>query len=78
MNNEFSTFDLNLAVVLLTLKYELLGLDRTNPKKIRFIFKQRADIEQIVSDYWEDKVQLPAQTLLNNQKLLKNRIYSDV
>lgn len=78
MNQNFSTPDLGLATTLLTLKYELLELDRTNPKKVRFIFKQRAGIERVVSDYWKDKVQLPAQTLLSNQKLLKNRIYSDV
>ena len=78
MNQEFSTFDLNLAVVLLTLKYELLELDRANPKKIRFVFKQKAGIEKTISDYWEDRIQLPAQTLFNNQKMLKNRLYSGV
>jgi len=77
MNKNFSTFDLGLATVLVTLGYELLELDKTNPSKVRFIFKGNKDIEQAMLDYWNDKVELPAQTLLNNQKMLKNRIYSD-
>lgn len=78
MNQEFSTFDLGLAAVLLTLKYELLELDRSYPKKIRFIFKRERNIEQVINDYFDDKIELPAQSLLNNQKILKNRIYSSV
>jgi hypothetical protein len=74
--NEFSTFDLGLATVLVTLDYELLELDRSNPKRIRFIFKQEKNTEKVVSDYFNDKIKLPAQTLFNNQKNLKNRIYS--
>ena len=77
MNQEFSTFDLGLAAVLLTLKYELLELDRSYPKKIRFVFKRERNIEQVINDYFDDKIELPAQSLLQNQKILKNRIYAD-
>jgi len=73
---EFSTFDLNLATVLVTLRYELLDMDKTNPRKIRFIFKREKNIEQVMNDYWNNKIKLPAQTLFNNQKILKSRIYS--
>jgi len=74
--NEFSTFDLGLATVLITLGYELLELDKSNPKKVRFVFKREKNIEQAMTDYFNDKIKLPAQTLFNNQKNLKNRIYS--
>jgi len=74
--NEFSTFDLGLATVLVTLGYELLRLDKSNPKKVSFIFKNDENIEQVMTDYFNDKIKLPAQTLFNNQKNLKNRIYS--
>jgi hypothetical protein len=75
--NEFSTFDLGLATVLITLGYELIELDRANPRKVRFVFKWEKNIEKIMRDYFNDKIKLPAQTLFNNQKNLKNRIYSD-
>jgi len=78
MDQEFSTFDLGLATVLVTLGYELLELEKSNPKKVRFIFKREENIEQIMNDFWNDKIKLPAQTLFNNQKMLKNRIYSNV
>ena len=75
--NEFSTFDLGLATVLITLNYELLELEKSNPKKVRFVFKREKNIEQVMIDYINDKIKLPAQTLFNNQKNLKNRIYSN-
>jgi len=77
MNQHFSTYDLGLATVLITLGYKLLKLDKTNPKKVRFIFRQKKGIDQAMLDYWNDEIKLPAQTLFNNQKMLKNRIYSD-
>ncbi len=76
MNQDFSTFDLNLSSVLVTLGYELLELDKSNPKKVRFIFRREKNIEQVMTNYFDDKIKLPAQTLFNNQKNLKNRIYS--
>ena len=74
--NEFSTFDLGLATVLVTLNYELLELDRSNPKKIKFVFKGEENTEKVVNDYFNDRIKLPALTLFNNQKNLKSRIYS--
>jgi len=74
--NEFSTFDLGLAAVLMTMNYELLELDRSNLKKVRFVFRREKNIEGVMTDYFNDKIKLPAQTLFNNQKNLKNRIYT--
>ncbi len=75
--NKFSTFDLGLATVLVTLGYKLIVLDKNNPQKVRFVFKEERGIEQAMLDFLNNKTKLPAQTLFNNQKMLKNRIYSD-
>ena len=77
MNKNFSTYDLGLATVLVTLDYKLIKLDKTNTKKIRFVFEEDAKIQKVMVDYWNDKIKLPALTLFNNQKMLKNRIYTD-
>ena len=77
MNKNFSTYDLGLATVLVTLDYKLIKLDKTNPKKIRFVFEEDAKIQKVMADYWNEKIKLPALTLFNNQKMLKNRIYTD-
>jgi len=78
MDKNFSTYDLGLATVLVTLGYKLIKLDKTDIKKIRFIFQEDKKIELTMLDYWNDKIKLPALTLFNNQKTLKNRIYSNV
>ena len=77
MNKNFSTYDLGLATVLVTLDYKLIKLDKTNTKKIRFVFEEDAKIQKVMVDYWNDKIKLPALSLFNNQKMLKNRIYTD-
>jgi len=77
MNKNFSTYDLGLATVLVTLDYKLIKLDKTNPKKIRFVFEEDVKIQKVMVDYWNNKIKLPALTLFNNQKMLKNRIYTD-
>ena len=48
----------------------------STPKKVRFVFKEERGIEKVMVDYFNNKIKLPAQTLFNNQKNLKNRIYS--
>ncbi len=77
MIKKFSTFDLGLATTLTTLGYKLLELDKTNPKKVRFVFKEEKNIEQIMLKYWNDEITLPALSLFNNLKTLKNRLYSN-
>jgi hypothetical protein len=76
-NKMFLTFDLCLATCLVTLGYELWHLDKTNPKKVQFIFKRAADIDSAVDNYWQNKLKLNARSLFDNQKMLKNRIYSN-
>ncbi len=76
-NKMFLTFDLGLATCLVSLGYELWSLDKTNPKKVQFIFKRADSIDMVVNDYWQDDLKINARTLFDNQKMLKNRIYSD-
>ena len=76
-NQQFLTFDLGLATCLVSLGYELWSLDKTNPKKVQFIFKRADGIDMVVNDYWQDDLKINARTLFDNQKMLKNRIYSD-
>lgn len=78
MNNKnYSTFDLNLATTLVTLEYKLEKLDKTDPKKVRFVFREEKDIEQTAIKFWNNEITLPALSLFNNLKNLKNRLYSN-
>jgi len=77
MSKKFSTFDLGLATTLLTLNYELIELEKTNPKKTRFVFKESGDINQTINHYWNNEITVSALSFFNNLKTLKNRLYSD-
>lgn len=69
--------DLGLASLLVTLQFQLVGLERVDAKRINFLFTQAVGIEKVISDYWAGfEVSVSAQSLFNNQKLLKNRLYA--
>lgn len=72
----FITFDIGLAAALITLGYELKTVDKTNIKKSRFMIKRDEHIDKMINEFWSNKLLLPARTLIENIKMLKNRIYS--
>jgi hypothetical protein len=75
-NEKFITFDIGLAAAVVTLGYDLWDVDNTNQKKSKFIFRRDEHIDKMVQEYWDNKLLLPARSLLDNQKMLKNRLYS--
>lgn len=77
MSIPFSTSDLNLASTLDALGYQLLELDRSQPQRVRFLFARTRGIENVINDYWGDKIKLPPQQLFAAQKKLKNRLYAE-
>lgn len=73
---QFITYDIGLASTLTTLGYNLIELDKSNYRKCQFIFNRDEHIDQKINEYWDDKLLLPARSLVENQKMLKNRLYS--
>jgi hypothetical protein len=74
--DKFLTFDLGLASALSTLGYELWEIDKTNPRKAQFVFRQDKDIDKAVNDYWNNNLLVNARSIVDNQKMIKNRLYS--
>lgn len=69
--------DIGCAALILTLGGELLGLERSNEKRVDFVFASSQEVERAVENFWQDKVvSVPIQTLFNNFRLLKNRLYA--
>lgn len=69
--------DLGLASLLVALHFQVVGMERVNEKRVSFLFAQAEGIEKIISDFWADaEIAVPIQSLFNNQKLLKNRLYT--
>lgn len=75
--NYYSTFDLGSAAALVTAGFELFDLDRTNPRKVRFIFRRKTGIEKVAEDFWSDRLEQKSRSFWDNIKNLKNRLYSD-
>ncbi|MFA6428202.1 MAG: DUF5659 domain-containing protein [Candidatus Buchananbacteria bacterium] len=73
----FNTFDLGAAASLATAGFELITLDKSNPRKVQFVFCRTNGIEKVVDDYWADKLEVKARSFFDNVKMLKNRIYSE-
>ena len=74
----FATYDIFLSSVLLSLNFTLDRLDRTNPRKVQFIFQKITGLDEAVQAYWDKTLRLEPQTVLTNLKLLKNRLYSEM
>lgn len=75
--NYLHSFDLGLATALVTAGFELISLDKTNPRKVQFIFRREIGIKKVVDDYWADHLEIKARAFFDNIKMLKNRIYSE-
>ena len=75
-NPEDGTSDLGLAATLMSLGFKLTGVDRSNPRKARFLFEHIDDFQLISDRYWSRSVEVDAYTINENSKLLKGRIYA--
>lgn len=75
--DNFQSYDLGACAALVSVGYELISLDKTNPRKVLFIFQNEHGIEQTVKDYWSDKLQVNARSMFDNIRMLKNQIYSE-
>jgi len=73
----FHSFDMGLCSALICAGFELISLDKTNPRKVQFILRREVGIEDVVDNYWADRLEVKARTFFDNTKMLKNRIYSE-
>jgi len=76
-NTYWATFDLGCSSVLISAGFDLVSLEKSNPRKVQFIFRKETGIEKTVDDYWADRLEIKARTFFDNIKMLKNRIYSE-
>jgi hypothetical protein len=76
MNNDhYQTSDLGLAAALLTYGFELVGINKTDPRRVVFSFLNSGDLNNVVDSYWNGNLRLSVLRYFENTKLLKSRIY---
>lgn len=77
IDDYYFSYDLGLCSALVSTGFELVSLDKTNPRKVQFTFKRKIGIEEVVDNYWSDRLEVKARIFFDNIKMLKNRIYSE-
>ena len=73
----WTTYDLGVSTALLCAGFELLSLNRTNPRKVLFIFRKAKNIDETANAYFADKLKFNARSFFDQLKALKNRLYSE-
>ena len=72
----FQTSDLGLATALCCRGYEIITLDKQDPRKVSFIFRREEGIEDDTDAYWSKDLKIKARDYFDNLRTLKNRLYS--
>jgi hypothetical protein len=73
----FTNYDLGLSAALLCAGFELLSVDKGNPRKALFVFRKQAGIEDIANRYFADRLEVKARSFFDHLKALKNKLYSE-
>jgi hypothetical protein len=73
----FTTYDLGCSSALLSVGFELILVDKENPKRALFIFKKEDEIEITANQYFSNKLEVLARSFFDHQKALKNKLYSE-
>jgi hypothetical protein len=75
--SEYRTADLPLAAYLSTMGMRFSGVDKNNPKLVRFIFQiGNQDVESLTALYLSGRGMVDAKYYYQQLKFLKDRIYN--
>lgn len=67
--------DLGLASAIFSSGIAIVDLDKSNPRKVKFIFQNSKALETISNDYWNGVLSVNALEFFQNIRVLKNRLY---
>jgi hypothetical protein len=73
----WTTYDLGVSAALLCADFELVAVQRTNPRKALFVFKKEKGIEDAANSYFSDRLKVKARSFFDHLKALKNKLYSE-
>lgn len=71
----YKSADLGL-VTTLSLHFPVRTIDRSNPRKVLFVFDLTVELNDFVDRYWRGEIAVEPQTFTNQIKNIKTRIYS--
>lgn len=73
----WTTYDLGVSAALTCAGFELLQVEKSNPRKALFVFRRADGIDEIADQYFADRLEVKARALFDAIKALKNRLYSE-
>ncbi len=73
----FTTYDLGCSTALLCADFELLTIEKDDPRKALFVFHKKSGIEETANKYFADKLDVKARSYFDNLKALKNKLYGN-
>lgn len=73
----YRSYDLGLCAALVSTGFKLASIDKSNPQKVQFVFYKKEGLEDVIDNYWSDRLMIQARSFFDNTKMLKNRIYSE-
>lgn len=75
-STHYLTSDLAL-VTTLSLKFSIEEIDRSNPRKAVFVFRRSPELEELVDQFFSNKLQISPQVFFNQLRDVKNRLYAE-
>lgn len=72
----FESADLALVAALVEHEFTPVRLDRSNSRRVLFLFGDTEALQDAVTDYWLDKLTVNPKTYFDTLKHLKSRIYA--
>lgn len=76
-DNNFITSDFYTACLLLANEYHLVGINKTDSRRFRFIFTDEPDRVQVVAGYFDGLTSVNVRKFVNAIKELKSLMYND-
>lgn len=75
--DNLTTSDLGCAAALICVGFELISLDKQNPRKVLFVFRKKVVADEMVNNYFLGRLKVDARNFFDTTKMLKNLIYSN-
>ena len=76
INQFFESSDLAL-VAFLSLLFPIENIDKSNPRKAIFLFKQTQELDKAVQDYWRGETRVEPRAFFDELRRIKSRLYAD-
>lgn len=67
--------DINLASALLTLGFNILGTDNSDPGRVYFFFADTQELKEAIDMYWRDELKVSPKSLAYSRREVLARIH---